>query len=580
MGEFLKSFKSRVDYESGKTGTYPSISFIEGENTVEYEKRSFITATYEIDSNTISKYPDEIPLIRNTRICGYSIDGEYSEKFAKVEKTVNLEFTQVIIDEELGTTTVIPNEEFFITSDGMNENFQLTLSRELIETDMMFLTMIPSGSTEYISDPVPAVELIQGGQLAVSEDGLVVTFPEELFISLKEEISNNTADGKVAIFIASEADILNYPNGITDLNVSLRTIDFSCPTEITYSTPSAEKVIKVFYELDPKETSIGDYNGTPLKYIEFNLLREKEYQVVDYALKATKLEDVVFPDPIVKLGIDIFGVGEGTNMTAVDSLRLGDKITNTDGAFVGLYPKYIYLGKGITDVTSTSVPNSCMSITFSDNTERIENLSNPRIRGIVIPKSVKYFGGIGGEQLRSIYFDGCNPEIPESGFLSLDDCPQLNSISLGKGWSRSISNVIHNRLPMLKSFVIPPLVTEIPEDFCRPVSSGDGFLQTLYIGRGIRNIHYKAFAPFGGSLTEVYCFCKKPPYIDGSDEMNGITTTGTLYCPKGTLDEWNSGGNHLGALLKKLGWTIQEIPDGITEENPYGTAEETNEEEQ
>ena len=572
MGEFLKSFKSRVDYESGKTETYPSISFIEGDNTVEYEKRSFITATYEIDSNTISKYPDEIPLIRNTRISGYSIDGEYSEKFTK---TANLEFTQVIIDTDQEKTTIIPNEEFFITGNEMNENFQLTLSRGLIDSDYLVLTMIPPESTEYMSELIPIGDLIQEGQINVSEDGLIITISDELTASLKENINNSTADGRVAIFMASETDILNYPNGITDLNVSLYTVNYPCPAELTYPTPTKGKIIRVTYELFPEETSIGDYNGTPLKDIEFNLLRDKEYQIVDYALKATKLRDVAFPDPIVRLGIDIFGVGEGTNMTLVNSLRLGDKITNTDGAFVGLYPSYIYLGKGITNVTSTSVPNSCMSITFSENTERIESLSNPTMRGIVIPKSVKYFGGISGEQLKTIIFDGCNPEFPENGFIG--DCPQLNSVSLGKNWSQPLHNVLHNNIPMLKSFTIPPLVTEIPEDFCRNISSGKGSLQTLYIGRGVKNIHYKAFDEFGDSLTEIYCLCKKPPHVDGYYEMNGITTTGTLYCPKGTLDEWNSGDNHLGALLKKLGWTIQEMPDEETVEN---SPEETNEEEQ
>ena len=49
--------------------------------------------------------------------------------------------------------------------------------------------------------------------------------------------------------------------------------------------------------------------------------------------------------------------------------------------------------------------------------------------------------------------------------------------------------------------------------------------------------------------------------------MPGITIIGTLYCPKGTLDKWNSGDNHLGALLKKRGWTIQEMPNEETVEN-------------
>jgi hypothetical protein len=574
MGEFLKSFKSRADYESGKTGTYPSISFIEGDNTVEYEKRSFITATYEISDSIISKYPDEIPLIRDTKLRGYSIEGEYSEKFTKIEKTVNLEFTQVISDNELGSITVIPNEEFFITSEGMNENFQLTLSRELNESDWMFLTMIPSESTEYISDTVSAVELIQGGQITVSEDGLTVTISEELISSLKEDISNNTADGRVAIFIASEADVLNYPNGITDLNVSLRAVDFSCPDEITYPTPSSEKVIKVIYELDPQETSVGNYDELPLKTIEFNLLKDKEYHVVDDAFRNTKLNQVEFPDQIVKLGKYIFGGESGTSLAAINTLSLGDKITNTDEAFVGPYPTYLRMGKGMTNVTALSIPNACVDIKFSDNTERIETLSNPRLRRIIIPKSVKYFGGISGEQLKTIIFDGCNPEIPENGFIG--NCPQLNSVSLGKNWSQPLHNVLHNNLPMLKSFTIPPLVTEIPEDFCRDISSGKGSLQTLYIGRGVKNIHYKAFDEFGDSLTEIYCLCKKPPHVDGYYEMNGITTVGTLYCPKGTLDEWNSSDNHLGALLKKRGWTIQEMPDEETVEN---NLEETGNEE-
>ena len=553
MGEFLKSFKSRADYESEKTGTYPSISFIEGDNTIEYEKRSFITATYEISDSVISEYPDEIPLIRDTKLCGYSIEGEYSEKFTKTDKIVSLEFTQVIIDEELGTTTVIPNEDFFITSDEMNENFHLILSRELIESDLMFLTMIPLESTEYESvEPIAVVDLIQEGQLVVSEDGLTITISEELIISLKEDIDNITADGKAAIFIASEADILNYPNGITDLNVSLHTISFSCPAEITYPTPSSEKAIKVTYELDPKETSVGNYDGLPLKTIEFNLLKDKEYHVVDDAFRSTKLTQVVFPEQIVKLGKYIFGGESGTSLTTIGELSLGDKITNTDEAFIGPYPTYLRMGKGMTNITSLSVPNACVGIKFSDNTERIENLGNPRMRGIVIPKSVKYFGGISGEQLKSIVFDDCNPEIPENGFIG--SCPQLTSVSLGKNWSRPLHNVLHNNLPMLKSFTIPPLVTEIPEDFCRNSSSGKGDLQTLYIGRGIRNIHYRAFDQFGDSLTEIYCLCKKPPYIDGFYEMPGITTTGILYCPKGTLDEWNSSNNnHLGTLLKKRG---------------------------
>ncbi len=502
------------------------------------------------------------------------------------------------IPEELAITFAEGNELFFgvdeiktvhYTITGGSDNTVVTAEMQTPD-DAYMVETTPTSATEgtiAITVQKPTYNCVI---VTVSDDNRSITAEIAITVTLK------AFDGKTVVVAT--------PGTLAEL---LADYDKSSITELTVIGNLNDEDIATLKSLP--NLAILDMEHVNLEALPAKAFNDKKSlrsvklpktlkTIGDYAFSGTLLTSITIPDSVTSIGDWIFSTcynlsdvyitdiakwcaikfGIGNPLRSANNLYLNGKLVTDlvipygvtsigDSAFSG-YRKLtsVTIGNGVTSIGSKAFYgcSSMTSITIPDSVTSIGNCAFRDCSGltsITIPDGVTSIGGDA--------FWGCSGltsiTIPDSvtsieGDFVFNDCTSLTSITIPDG----VTRVSFSDCTSLTSITIPDSVTTIGYG----AFSGCSGLTSITIPDSVTSIESLAFwgcssltnitipdgvTSIGGdafymcrSLTNIYCKALVPPRVKGYYAFTGVSTTATLYVPKGckaayaTAAEWEN----------------------------------------
>ena len=510
--KYLKKFETendRTSYENGESYIEPYVSYVEGDNSVHYNKppETRLVAKFNVSSTTnptIIAYYSYVSGFSKVEIDGveqpnvvsaYTFDtlGEHTVKYTLRDETSINE--RVFYDYCKGLTSVsIPNSV-------------ITIGREAFR-DCSSLTSVTFGNN---------VEVI--GYSAFGGCPLTsVTLPDSL----------TTISG--GSFYGCSFSSINIPSNVTFIN----TDSFSSAALTSITVDSNNSV----------------YDS-----------RDNCNAIIETASNKLFIgcSNTIIPNTIVTIGNTAFA-----NCNGLTSITIPDSVTTLENNafFYCTNLASIYIGSGVTSLTVdcftqctalTSITIDSNNVVYDsrDNCNAIiETASNTLKKGFsttIIPNTITTIG----VSAFTYNYNITSVTIPDSvtriGASSFRSCIGLTSVTIGS----RVTNIDASAFAecyKLTTITIPDSVTSIGSS---AFTSCTG-LTTVTIGSGVTSIGQSTFRGCRG-LQTITSLATTAPSVSNKT-FQDVKTSGTLYVPQGSTgyDTWMQNANYYLGLYN---WT-------------------------